>query len=209
MMGSRVFPWCCYQNSAMTPAHATLRLLSPDVGATTRQTRPGTPRTVFQRRRKILIPLAAAWLVLALLAAVLLVTGTRPSTPLGDTAAVPGGLARISAVIPLETDGWVPPSSADRLVGLAQPGTHRVRVLLELTTADAAALTFDAADYSLSGVGSRATALWVDPSRHDVAAGESVLATLVFEIPNRAIALVLDGPQGARLSLGTAHHTDP
>lgn len=195
----------------MTPANATLRLVRPDDGEkhpeTTRQTRPGTTRTLFQRRRKILIPLAVAWLVMVALAAVLLVTGTKPSTPLGDTADVPGGLARISAVIPLETDGWVPPRSADRLAAPAQPGAHRVRILLELTTADAAGLTFDATDYSLSGVGSRATALWVDPGRQDAPAGASVLATLVFEIPNRAIALVLDGPQGARLSLGAAHHT--
>ncbi|WP_148666441.1 hypothetical protein [Cryobacterium aureum] len=80
-------------------------------------------------------------------------------------------------------------------------------ILLELTAADAAGLSLDAADYSLSGIGSRATSLWVDPSQQAAAAGTSVLATLVFEIPNRDIALVLDGPQGARLSLSTGHHT--
>ncbi|MDJ0339897.1 hypothetical protein [Cryobacterium sp. PH31-O1] len=196
----------------MTPANGTLRLVRPDDGEhpeTTQQTRPGTKRSLVQRRRTILIVLAIAWLVMAALAVVLLLTGTKPSTPLGETAAVPGGLARISAVIPLESDGWVPPRSADRLAGPAQPGAHRVRILLELTTTDAVGLTFDAADYSLSGLGSRATALWVDPGRQVAPAGASVLATLIFEIPNQAIALVLDGPQGARLSLGTAHHTAP
>ncbi|TFD07684.1 hypothetical protein E3T35_18725 [Cryobacterium sp. TMT1-2-2] len=47
------------------------------------------------------------------------------------------------------------------------------------------------------------------PHQREAAAGTSVLATLVFEIPNQAIALVLNGPQGARLSLGTGHHTAP
>ncbi|SDM55571.1 hypothetical protein SAMN05216368_101301 [Cryobacterium flavum] len=195
----------------MTPTNATLRLVRLDDGAkhpeTTRQTQPR--RALSPRRRKILIPLAVVWLVMAALACALLLTGTKPSTAFGDTTAVPGGLARISAVIPLESDGWVPPGSADRLDSAVQPGAHRVRILLELTAADAAGLSFDAADYSLSGVGSHATALWVDLSQREAAAGTSVLATLVFEIPNQAIALVLDGPQGARLSLGTGHHTAP
>ena len=73
----------------MTPANATLRLVRPDDGEkhpeTTRQTRPGRTPTLLQRRRKILIPLASAWLVMAALAGVLLVTGAKPSTPFGDT----------------------------------------------------------------------------------------------------------------------------
>ncbi|TFC24760.1 hypothetical protein E3O25_16685 [Cryobacterium sp. TMT1-3] len=197
----------------MTPANSTLRLVRPDDGEkhpeTTRHTRPGTTRTPLQGRRRILIVLVIVWLVMAALAAVLLVTGTKPSTPLGDTAAVPGGLARISAVIPLDSDGWVPPSGGDSLASTVAPGAHRVRVLLELTRTDAASLTFDASDYSLSGLGSRATALWVEPDRLEVPVRASVLATLIFEIPNQAIALVLDGPQGARWSLGTSHHTAP
>lgn len=192
----------------MTPAHATLRLVRPDDGDKHRQTTRHT-RTLFQRRRKVVISLAMVWFVMAALAGVLLLTGTKPSTPFGETAAVPGGVARISAVIPLESDGWVPPSAADRLAGPVQPGAHRVRLLLELTAVDAAGLAFNATDYSLSGVGSRATALWVDPTPQKATAGTSVLATLVFEIPNQAIALVLDGPQGARLSLGTGHHIAP
>ncbi|MDJ0377460.1 hypothetical protein [Cryobacterium sp. PH31-L1] len=195
----------------MTPANASLRLVRLDDDAkhpeNTRQTQPR--RALSPRRRKILIPLAVAWLVMASLACVLLLTGTKPSTAFGDTAAIPGGLARISAVIPLESDGWIPPRAADRLDSAVQPGAHRVRIMLELTAVDATGLSFDAADYSLSGVGSRATALWVDPSQWEAAAGTSVLATLVFEIPNQAIALVLDGPQGSRLSLGTGHHTAP
>ena len=186
----------------MTPANVTLRLVRPD----DEEKHPATtrPQTLFHRRRKLLIPLAIVWLVMAALAGVLLLTGAKPSTPFGDTAAVPGGLARISAIIPLETDGWVPPTDADLLSTPVQPGAHRVRILLELTETDAAGLVFSAADYSLSGLGARATALWVDPAEH---AGASVQATLVFEIPNQAIALVLEGPQRARLSLGTGHHT--
>ena len=195
----------------MTPAHVTLRPVHPDHAVqhpeTTRQAQPH--RTLSQRRRKVLIPLAVAWLAMAAAACVLLLLGTKPSTAFGDTAAIPGGLARISAVIPLESDGWVPPSTAGRLDSPVQPGAHRVRILLDLTAVDAAGLSFDAADYSLSGVGSRAIALWGDPSRQQAAAGASVLATLVFEVPDQAIALVLDGPQGARLSLGTEHHTAP
>ncbi|MBG6212559.1 hypothetical protein RCH23_001051 [Cryobacterium sp. CAN_C3] len=197
----------------MTPANALLRLVRPDDGEkhpeTTRHTRPRHTPTLFRRRRTIVISLAIVWLVMAALACVLLLTGTKPSTPFGDTATVPGGQARISAVIPLESDGWVPPSAADRLVGPVPPGAHRVRILLELTAADAAGLDFDAADYSLSGIGSSAIALWVDPIRQKAGTGTSILATLVFEIPNQAIALVLDGPEGAHLSLGTGHHTAP
>ncbi|WP_233198340.1 MULTISPECIES: hypothetical protein [unclassified Cryobacterium] len=190
----------------MTPANMTLRLMRPDdekhPGAT-QHTRP-RPRTLLQRRHKILIPLAIVWLMMATLAGVLLLTGAKPSTPFGDTAAVPGGLARISAIIPLETDGWVPPTDADLLSGPVQPGAHRVRILLELAETDAAGLVFRATDYSLSGLGARSTALWVDTTER---AGASVQATLVFEIPNQAIALVLEGPQAAHLSLGTGHHT--
>jgi hypothetical protein len=153
------------------------------------------------------IGLAILWLAMAVLACVLLLTATKPSTPFGDTAVVPGGLARISAVIPLESDGWVAPNAGTLLTSPVQPGSHRVRILLELSAPDAAGLVFHAADYSLSGLGSRSTALWVDPAEQTAAAGASVVATLVFEIPNQAIALVLDGPHGARLSLGTAHHT--
>jgi hypothetical protein len=195
----------------MSPVNATLRAIRPADGEqnpeTVLQTRSRPDRTLFQRRRKALIGLAIAWLVMAALAGVLLLTGTKPSTPLGETAAVPGGVARISAVIPLESDGWVPPRAADRLASPVQPGAHRVRLVLELTAADAAGLVYNAADYSLSGVGSRATALWLDPVRQNVAAGDSLRVTLVFEIPDQAVALVLDGPHGARLSLGTGHHT--
>ena len=117
----------------MTPPNVTLRLVRPDDGQkhpeTTRDTRPATP-TLFRRYRKILIPLAILWLVMAALAGVLLLTGTKPSTPLGDTTAVPGGLARISATIPHESVDWVPPSAADLLASPEQPGAHRVRILL-------------------------------------------------------------------------------
>lgn len=192
----------------MTPAHAMLRLVRPDDDDKHRETTRHT-RTLFQRRRKIVIPLTMIWLVMAALAGVLLLTGTQPSTPFGDTATVPNGLARISAVIPLESDGWVPPSAADRLTDPVPDGAHRVRLLLELTAADAAGLTFDAAEYSLSGIGVSATALWFEPAQQSAANGASILATLVFEVPNQASTLVLDGPQEARLSLGTAHHTAP
>jgi hypothetical protein len=30
---------------------------------------------------------------------------------------------------------------------------------------------------------------------------------MVFEIPDRAVEMVLDGPGAARLSLGTEHHS--
>jgi len=196
----------------MTPARVTLRLVRPDDGEehpeTTRRTRPYPGRTPLPRRRRILLALAVVWLVMAGLAGLLvLLTGTTPSTPLGDTAAVPGGVVRISAVIPLESDGWVPPSTAEPLTGPVRPGAHRVRILLEMSAPDAAGLVFHAADFSLSGLGVQSTALWVDPVEASAGPGTSVLATLVFEIPNEAIALVLDGPHGVRLSLGTAHHT--
>ena len=190
----------------MTASNETLRPLRPvDGKQRPRATEHPRPRPLPQRRRRILILLALAWLVMAALAGLLLLTGTKPSTPFGDTAAVPGGLARISAIIPLETDGWVAPDLTGQLSGPVQPGAHRVRILLELSQTDSAGLLFRAADYSLSGLGARSTALWVDPLEQT---GASVQATLVFEIPTQVSALVLEGPQGARLSLGAGHHTD-
>ena len=52
-----------------------------------------------------------------------------------------------------------------------------------------------------------AAALIVAGKAKDLKQGASTGATLIFEVPNKAIALVLDGPGGSRLSLGVSHHT--
>ncbi|WP_241979908.1 hypothetical protein [Cryobacterium glaciale] len=120
---------------------------------------------------------------------------------------VDGGVARINGVIPLEIDGWLPTRPAPELSGAAQPGTHRVRVLVELTALEPQGVEFVAADYSIEGLGVTVPAvLWSSPTRQAVGQGETILATLVFEIPNKAIALVLEINQNARLSLGVEHH---
>lgn len=130
-----------------------------------------------------------------------------PATMLGASSAVDGGLARINGIVPLETDGWEPPSGV-ALPGTARAGAHRVRVLLELTALDADGLEFEASDYRIRHVGpDKPRPLWSSPAERQVGQGGNIHATLIFEIPDRAIELVLDGPGDMRLSLGTGHHS--
>jgi hypothetical protein len=81
--------------------------------------------SVAVRRRWLIV--AVSVLCLLLLGAVILrMTGpAEPSAPLGASAAIDGGVARINGVIPLETDGWMPVEPASELNGAIQPGTHR------------------------------------------------------------------------------------
>jgi len=161
-----------------------------------------------RRRRRLFVVLVVLWLVAAAIAVLLFTGQSAPSTLPGDSAAVPGGVARISAVIPLESDGWLPAERPSLLNGPVLEGAHRVRVQLDLTALDPAGLTFSAADYSIAGLGAgRPEVLWASPEHQVAAQGESVQATLVFELPDKAIALVLEGTSGTRLSLGAGHHT--
>jgi hypothetical protein len=133
---------------------------------------------------------------------------SEPIAPLGAAAAFPGGVARVNGIIPLETDGWVPSDVPAQLTEPPAEGAHRVRILLELTALDEEGVAFSADDFSILGLGSgRVGVLWAAPYTHEAQQGEVIDATLVFEIPNQAVALTLEGELGGRLALGAGHHT--
>lgn len=132
----------------------------------------------------------------------------EPATMLGAADTVDGGLARINGILPLESDDWEPPAGSAALAEAVPDGAHRVRVLLELTALEEDGITFRASDYFIDGLGTgKPHVVWASPSDHTAEQGETIDATLVFEIPNKALALVLSDGAETRLSLGTEHHT--
>ena len=130
-----------------------------------------------------------------------------PSTPLGATSLYPGGMAQISAIAPLENDGWLPPERGEALNEAPAAGSHRVRLLVQLTALEESGLSFNSSDFVVTGLGSaEVRPIWASVETAQLVRGEALDATLVFELPDQAIALVLEGPQDTRLSLGLAHH---
>ncbi|MCU1510446.1 MAG: hypothetical protein JWO34_286 [Arthrobacter sp.] len=164
-------------------------------------------RSATLQRTKILVPAILLALVGAIVAGLLMSTPRKPPAPLGASASVTGGVARINGVIPTDVDGWTPAAASPELDTPPGEGLHRVRVLLELTALEQAGLSFDPTDYSVSGLGAgKWKALWFSPPPPVAAKGESIDATLVFELPDRAIDLTLELPGGQELSLGAGHH---
>ncbi|TDK28004.1 hypothetical protein E2F48_02565 [Arthrobacter crusticola] len=162
-----------------------------------------TPTT----RTRILVPAVLLALVAALLAIVLTSPPRTTPVPLGASAPLNGGLARLHGVIPTEADGWAPPTPAAALAVPPGEGVHRVRILLELTAMEEDGLSFNSSDYSVSALGEGTwEAVWFSPGSAVARQGESIDAVLVFELPDRAIDLTLDLPGGAGLSLGAGHH---
>ncbi|HET8794791.1 MAG TPA: hypothetical protein VFM62_00265 [Arthrobacter sp.] len=161
------------------------------------------------RRRRVFIPLAILAFLAASLGYLFLTTSEpEPSAPLGASVTVPGGMAGITGVMPLEVDGWEPPAASAIPGTPPQEGAHRVRVQVRLTALDAAGLRYDPQEYFVDGIGSgQPHALWSSPSAQQLDQGETITATMVFELPDKAIALVLENEAGARLSLGSEHHT--
>jgi hypothetical protein len=156
---------------------------------------------------RIVMPAVLIALVAALLAIVLASPPRTPPVPLGASAALDGGLARIHGVVPTEVDRWSPPTPAAALAVPPGEGVHRVRILLEVTAMEEDGLSFDPSDYSVSALGTGTwEPVWYSPASAVARQGESIDAVLVFELPNRAIDLTLDLPGGAGLSLGAGHH---
>ena len=162
----------------------------------------------IRRRRFIFIPLAFLF-ILALGFGYLVSTAkAKPSVQLGAPAEVPGGIAMITGIVPVELDGWQPPSPAAALQQGVQEGAHRVRVEVQFTAMDPGGLRLDPAGFIVDGLGAgRPGPLWSSPEATLVDEGESVSVTMVFELPNKAIALVLEDVTGSRLSLGKEHHS--
>ena len=78
----------------------------------------------------------------------------------------------------------------------------------KLTALTEDGVAFSADDYTILGLGSgRVPVLWSAPDAHTARQGEVISATLVFEIPDRAVELTLVGEDGGRLALGVGHHT--
>jgi hypothetical protein len=156
---------------------------------------------------RILVPAILLTLAGVLLASVLMAPPRKAPALLGASASLSGGLVRINGVIPADVDGWTP---ADASAALANPpgeGLHRVRVLLELTALQQGGLSYDPSDYSVSGLGTGEwKAVWFSPGPSIARQGESINATLVFELPDRAIDLTMELPGGSGLSLGAGHH---
>lgn len=156
----------------------------------------------------MVVPLVV-WAVLSIGLGYLFLTSSEPepSAPMGASAPVPGGMASITGVTPLESDGWQPSEPAAVLATRPGQGAHRVRVQVQFTALDASGLRYDPAHYFVDGLGSgQPEALWSSPRARDLDQGESMTATMIFELPDKAIALVLENDAGSRLSLGSDHH---
>ncbi|MFC9335586.1 hypothetical protein [Arthrobacter sp. NPDC057009] len=167
----------------------------------------GSPRS-RRRRKLLLIPLSLLCALGLLLGYLFLTAKPEPSTPLGASAVIPGGTARVSDVVPLEKDGWLPPERVQVLDAGPSAGTHRVRILVQFTALDGDGIGLDTSQFAVTGLGAGSIRpLWAAPGKAQLRQGDSADATLVFELPNRAVALVLEGPDNTRLSLGLSHHT--
>jgi hypothetical protein len=180
--------------------------MAPDVSApdTAASGRTGTGR----RRKLLLIPLSLLCALGLVLGYLFLTAKPEASTPLGASAVIPGGTARINGIIPLEKDGWLPPERVQVLDEGPSEGTHRVRILVQFTALEGEGITLNTSQFSVTGLGANSIhPLWTSPAQAQLRQGDAADATMVFELPNQAIALVLEGPGNTRLSLGLSHHT--
>lgn len=163
--------------------------------------------TAFLKHAKFLVPAALLALVGAMLIGILTAAPRTPPAMLGASGTLDGGLARIHGVIPVEVDGWAPPTPSAVLAVAPGEETHRVRVLLEVTAMEKDGLSVDPSTYAISALGTGAwKPVWFSPAPATARQGESINATLVYELPDRAIDLTLELPGGPGLSLGTGHH---
>lgn len=158
------------------------------------------------KRLKLLVPALLIALVGSLLFAIFTATPRTPPAMLGASAQLDGGLARIHGVIPVESDGWTPPASAP-LPAATDDELHRVRILVELTALEPGGMKFDPSQYAVSSLGAATwKPVWFSPAPAMARQGESISATLVYELPDRAIELTLELPGGPGLALGAGHH---
>ncbi|KUM37785.1 hypothetical protein AR539_07370 [Arthrobacter sp. EPSL27] len=156
----------------------------------------------------ILVPVALLAVIGLGLAYLFVTAKPERSVPLGASASVPGGMASISEIVPVENDGWEPDDDDDAFDAPPPAGSHRVRLVVRATALEPGGMRLDTRKFSISGLGRDVfRPVWQSPPMTDLEQGASVKATLVFEVPDQAVALVLDGPGGSRLSLGLSHHT--
>jgi hypothetical protein len=175
---------------------------------------PDAPaRPVGRASRRWVVPAVFLLGLLGILGGAALGQDEEPGAPLGAVAPVPGGLARVNGVLPEEPAAGKEPAgdepAGEKPAGDApdEDGTHRVRVLLELTALEAGGVDFDAADWEVRRLGGGAARVeHASVQAQPVAQGQVLRSELLFEVPDRALELTLEGPRNARLSLGTDHH---
>ena len=161
------------------------------------------------RRARFLVPALLLVLVTSIALSALTAPPRTPPVLLGASTDVQGGLARIQGVIPLEEDDWMPATPSPALTEPPAEEHHRVRILLALTAMEDDGLFFDPDQYTVSGLGTDSWgALWSSPDSVQVGQGQTIDAVLVFEIPDRAIDLTLELPEGPGLALGPGHHRE-
>lgn len=161
----------------------------------------------IRRRRRWVVPAVFLVVLLAVLGRGMF-TQEAPSTMLGASGYVPGGLARLNGVLPYAQAGPRPGEVPPELTGPVAPGNHRVQVLLELTAMEPEGLEFDAEDYLVERLGGgHSPVVWTSIRQASLKQGETVMAELVFELPDQAVELILEGAGDARLSLGAEHHS--
>ncbi|MEX5294027.1 hypothetical protein QYM41_01940 [Kocuria sp. CPCC 205268] len=164
---------------------------------------PAPARPAGRGSRRWVVPAVFLLGLLGVLGGAVLGQDEEPGAPLGAVATVPGGLARVNGVLPEEPEPGAP-AAGD---GTAEDGTHRVRVLLELTALESGGVDFDAADWEVERLGGESSRVLHASVQDQALAQGGVLRTeLLFEVPDRALELTLEGPRSARLSLGTDHH---
>ena len=131
------------------------------------------PHPSARRRRLVLIPVALLGLIGLALAYLFLTAQPEPSVPLGASASIPGGMASIGEIVPVEDDGWEPEDNDDALDGAPAEGSHRVRLLVRITALEPGGLRLDTGDFSISGLGrERFRPLWQSPPVVDLTQGD-------------------------------------
>ena len=127
------------------------------------KTRPARIR----RRRFIFIPLAFLCILAIGLGYLFATAEAKPSVQLGAPGEVPGGIAMITGIVPVELDGWQPPSPVAALQQGVQEGAHRVRIEVQFTAMEPGGLRLDPAGFIVDGLGSgRPGPLWSSPRSH-------------------------------------------
>lgn len=163
---------------------------------------------VRRSRRRWMVPAVFLLGISAVLGHALVSGAEEPGVPLGAVAAVPGGLLRVNGILSCETGASQSPACSP---GHGQPvpeDAHRIEVLLEFTALDAEGLEFDAGDYAVDRLGGgESPVLWSSSAEESVGQGGTLRTALVFEVPDQAVELTLEGAGGTRLLLGSDHHS--
>ena len=83
-----------------------------------------------------------------------------------------------------------------------------MQVLLELTAMEPEGIEFNTEDYAVERLGGRQSqVVWASTRQASLEQGETLRAELVYELPDQAVELILEGDGNARLSLGAEHHS--